>query len=133
MVEKIRPALLLTALIFFATTSHAENWVQTASSEISIGYIDVDSISRLGDVTAYRYVLNFRQRLSPTMSTVYAYQVNCSTKEMLATKMISTSEHFGGGAVISVLDPRTILPGSTDVYSLNYDRILSIPNSIACR
>jgi hypothetical protein len=97
-----------------------ENWAKYEEDATADSYIDLASIRLMGNVTSYRAVVNFRQRATPTLSTVTQYEIKCAAREARFMKAVNFTEHFGAGRVVGTITPAMVGLDGSKFYPVEY-------------
>lgn len=83
-------------------------WIQYDASETADFYIDSSSVVKKGNVASYRAALNFRQRITPAISSITSYDLDCRARRIRFRKAEYFTELFGGGIKTGQMTPASL-------------------------
>jgi len=123
--------VILLSCIYSFNALGEEYWYFYEDDEVANSYIDLNSIHRVGDVTSYKALINFKQKKTLMHSSVTTYEVKCLTEQIRFIKSVSFSELLGKGKAIGAMTPEML--GQKDGFSRVAGDKLRKQVEIVCR
>ena len=107
-------AVSFVGCLWSSVTPAIERWNLYESSNVSISYIDMQSIRTRGDITSYQALLNFREGVSSSamLSGINYFEMKCKTREVRYILGDSFSDLYGNGRKIGTLTAEMLGPNS---------------------